>query len=50
MPRNYKEDNIQLVCRALNSWRADVSVEEFVEWCREVANYHVQGKEDPHGC
>jgi hypothetical protein len=35
----YTEDNIQLVCRALNSWRADLSTEEFVEWCRLVVNH-----------
>lgn len=38
----YTEDNIQLVCRALNSWRADVSVSEFTEWCRRVVNHQTK--------
>lgn len=36
----YTEDNIQMVCRALNNWRADTSVAEFVEWCRKVVIHH----------
>lgn len=34
----YTADNIQIVCRALNSWRADLPVEDFIEWCRLVVN------------
>lgn len=51
----YTADNIQLVCRVLNFWRADTSVEDFVEWCRKVVDYHTtlqsaQGeKEHGHG-
>jgi len=51
----YTEDNIQMVCRALNFWRADTSVPEFVEWCRKVVDHHTtlqsgQGeKEHGHG-
>jgi hypothetical protein len=36
----YTEDNIQMVCRALNAWRSDTSIEDFVEWCRRVVNYN----------
>ena len=36
----YTADNIQIVCRALNHWRADTSVPDFVEWCRRVVQYH----------
>lgn len=36
----YTADNIQIVCRALNHWRADTSVPDFVEWCRKVVQYH----------
>lgn len=45
----YSEDNIQLVCRALNHWRADTSVEDFVAWCRKVVEYSDQigEREDP---
>lgn len=42
----YTEENIQIVCRALNSWRADLSVEEFVEWCRLVVQNFDKSKED----
>ena len=35
----YTADNIQLVCRALNHWRADTSVPDFIEWCRKVVAY-----------
>lgn len=36
----YTPDNIQLVCRALNHWRADTAVPDFVEWCRKVVQHH----------
>lgn len=39
----YTEDNIQLVCRALNAWRSDTPVEDFVDWCRAVVKHH-EGK------
>jgi hypothetical protein len=35
----YTKENIQLVCRALNSWRADTDMDEFVEMCRAVAKH-----------
>lgn len=36
----YTKDNIQLVCRALNSWRGDVELEEFINWCRAVSEHN----------
>jgi hypothetical protein len=36
----YTSDNIQMVCVALNHWRADTAVPDFVEWCRKVVNFH----------
>jgi len=36
----YTADNIQIVCRALNHWRSDTSVPDFVAWCRRVVEYH----------
>ena len=36
----YTEDNIQLVCRALNSWRADTDLETFISMCKSVAEFH----------
>jgi len=40
----YTVDNIQLVCRALNSWRADLSIDDFVEWCRRVVEHQTKKK------
>ena len=40
----YTKDNVQLVCTALNSWRGDTPLEEFIWWCKQVAEY--QEKED----
>jgi len=43
----YIKENIQLVCTALNSWRADTELEEFKWWCRKVTE--CQEKEgSPH--
>lgn len=36
----YVKENIQLVCAAVNSFRKDLSVAEFVAWCKAVANHH----------
>jgi hypothetical protein len=41
---SYTEDNIQLVCRAVNSFRNNRSVEDFVEWCRDVVNNYERKK------
>lgn len=30
--------NIQLVCRAVNSFRGNLSIEEFTWWCNQVVN------------
>lgn len=41
----YIKDNIQLVCRAVNSWRSDMPLETFIEVCRAVAyNNPEEGK------
>lgn len=39
---SYEKDNIQLVCKALNCWRSDTSIEEFVTFCRAVSNHFDQ--------
>ena len=39
----YTEDNVQLVCAALNKWRSDTPLQEFIEWCRKVASFHESG-------
>lgn len=38
----YTLDNIQLVCVALNKLRLDTPLDEFIEWCRKVADYAVR--------
>lgn len=35
----YTPDNIQLVCSALNSWRGDTDLLEFLWFCKQVTNY-----------
>jgi len=40
----YTEDNIQLVCQALNKFRLDTSVEEFVGWCKAVVEHQAKQK------
>jgi hypothetical protein len=37
----YTKDNIQLVCSVINKFRIDTPIEEFVEWCRKVANHAI---------
>ena len=37
----YVLKNIQLVCSAINKFRIDTPVDEFIDWCRKVANYAV---------
>lgn len=36
----YVEENIQIVCRAVNQWRCDIPLPEFVEWCRKVVEHN----------
>ena len=36
---DYSPDNIQLVCSALNSWRADSDLNEFIWFCKQVTEY-----------
>ena len=40
----YTEDNVQLVCAAINKLRIDMEVSEFIEWCEKVANHAVHKK------
>ena len=44
----YTPDNIQLVCSALNSWRADTDLEEFIWFCKQVTLF--QEKEGKFVC
>jgi hypothetical protein len=36
---SYAMDNIQLVCTVLNSFRNETPLDEFVLWCKKVAEY-----------
>lgn len=38
----YTVNNIQLVCSALNKFRIDTPLDEFIEWCRKVADYAIR--------
>jgi len=38
----YNYNNIQLVCRAINSFRGNLSIEEFKFWCEEVVKNAIQ--------
>lgn len=35
----YKIENIQLVCSVVNSFRRDMSVEEYIDWCKKVVKH-----------
>ena len=37
----YVGSNIQLVCFAVNSFRSDKSIAEYVWWCKKVVDYNV---------
>ena len=37
---SYTEDNIQLVCRAVNSWRSDTPLDEFIDICKAIAKHN----------
>lgn len=38
----YSLGNVQIVCVAVNSFRRDLSVEDFINWCRKVVEHAVQ--------
>lgn len=46
---DYSPDNIQLVCAALNGFRTDTTLEEFVWFCEKVTEHH-KGKEGKFVC
>ena len=35
----YVKDNVQLVCVALNSWRGDTDLKEFIWFCKQVTQF-----------
>jgi predicted nucleic acid-binding Zn ribbon protein len=38
----YSPENIQLVCAALNSWRGDTDLKEFIWYCAQVTKHQEQ--------
>lgn len=46
---SYTKDNIQLVCRAVNSWRSNMPLKDFIDVCKAVASYQerLEGKDGP---
>jgi hypothetical protein len=38
----YTPNNVQLVCSVLNKFRIDTPLDEFIDWCRKVANHAIQ--------
>lgn len=37
---SYDKNNIQLVCRGLNSWRSSIPIDEFIWWCQQVVQHN----------
>jgi hypothetical protein len=37
---SYQEENIQLVCAAVNSFRNKISLPEFIAWCKAVTEHN----------
>jgi hypothetical protein len=35
----YTKDNVQLVCATINKLRVDMSVDDFIKWCKKVSDY-----------
>jgi hypothetical protein len=48
---DYTASNVQLVCAALNLFRANIPLDEYVAWCKKVANYQevLNGKQPIQG-
>jgi hypothetical protein len=40
----YTLDNVQLVCAVLNKFRIDTPLDEFIDWCRKVADHALYKK------
>lgn len=40
--KEYNYENIQIVCRAVNSFRGNMSIEEFINWCNKVTDHAIQ--------
>ena len=38
----YIKGNVQIVCVAVNKLRVDMSIDEFIDWCRKVVDHAVR--------
>ena len=38
----YNMSNIQLVCRAINSFRGTVPLEDYINWCKKITNHAIE--------
>lgn len=38
----YVKENVHLVCAAINKFRIDLPLDEFIDWCKKVANYAIR--------
>jgi hypothetical protein len=38
----YTRDNVQLVCATINKLRVDMSVADFINWCKKVSDHAVR--------
>ena len=45
---SYSPTNVQLVCSAVNSWRSDTDLDEFIWFCSQIT--HFQEKKGGHAC
>ena len=44
--KEYNYDNVQIVCRATNNFRADLSVNEYIDWCIKVAFHAIRKQKE----
>ena len=40
--KEYNYDNIQIVCRAINSFRGNMDIKDFINWCNKVTYHAIQ--------
>lgn len=38
----YTKDNVQIVCAAVNSFRKDLTVEQYIDWCKKVTYHNME--------
>ena len=43
----YARENVQLVCATINKLRVDMSVDDFINWCKKVSEYALREQKTP---